>query len=177
MNPFLPDHAPTDETIHRWWNASRIAAIDGAFLALHDHAATVTTLHRPVCLASGKCCHFQEHGHLLAVTGLEAMWVWRKERTTGSRDAVRRAMHGGRCVYLSGTLCSIHENRPSGCRSYFCDRGDGAWQSILSESIHRAIRAIHDEHEVPYLCAEWTWLLNALADADARGVLSSASPP
>ena len=160
-----------------WWTLSADPSIDEALRTLHEHAATVVELHRPVCLASGRCCQFKNHDHLLAVTGLEAAWTWRNAKRDISTAAVATAEQGGVCVYLDGKLCSIHAERPTGCRTYFCDRGEGGWQATLSESLHRSITRLHDEHNVPYLCAEWNWLVKSLSSAHERGVFSKASLP
>ena len=128
-----------------WWRLSADPLIDEALRALHEHAATVVELHRPVCLASGRCCQFKNHDHLLAVTGLEAAWTWRNTQSVISTVAATNAQQQGACAYLDGKLCSIHRERPTGCRTYFCDRGDGTWQSTLSESLHQSIRRSHEE--------------------------------
>lgn len=160
-----------------WWTLAAKPSIDGALRALHEHAATVVEFQRPVCLASGCCCQFKNHDHLLAVTGLEAAWTWRNARRVISVKSAEDAEQQGQCAFLDGKLCSIHGERPTGCRTYFCDRGDGVWQTTLSESLHQSIRALHIEHKIPYLCAEWTWLVKALSLADERGVFSNAPLP
>ena len=161
--------------MHIWWRLAADPLIDEGLRALHEHAATVVELHRPVCLASGRCCQFKNHDHLLAVTGLEAAWTWRNTRRVISTAAATNAQKQGACAFLDGKLCSIHGERPTGCRTYFCDRGDGTWQSTLSESLHQSIRRIHEEREIPYLCAEWTWLIHAFSAADERGVFFKGS--
>lgn len=114
---------------------------------------------------------------MLAVTGLEALWVWQQTSARLSTASAQIAQAIGQCGFLDGKLCSIHPNRPTGCRTYFCDRGDGQWQSSLGESLHQALRALHTEHQLPYLCAEWTWLLTVLARAESRGVFPAVPLP
>lgn len=159
-----------------WWSASALPAVEGALGALHEYAAHVADAQRPVCLSSGKCCNFQSHGHMLVVTGLEALWVWRQAARPLRSSAANAAQAAGVCGYLDGSLCSIHAVRPTGCRSYFCDRGDGQWQSTLSERLHNSITQLHDEHDIPYLYAEWTWLLAHVTRAHEQGVFSEPLP-
>ncbi len=158
----------------RWWSAAATPVVDDALRALHEHAANAVDFHRPVCLASGRCCQFTNHDHLLVATGLEAAWTMRTATRHISVAAAQTAHDQGVCAYLDGKLCSIHTARPTGCRTYFCDRGDGLWQPSLSQSMHRSIQSLHDEQRIPYLCAEWTWLLKSLTGARDRGLLSGA---
>lgn len=159
-----------------WWRASALPEVEGALSALQEYAANVAQAQRPVCLSSGKCCNFRAHGHILVVTGLEALWVWRQTARALTPSTADAARSSGVCPFLSGSLCGIHEVRPTGCRTYFCDRGDGVWQSTLSERMHDSITALHDDHHIPYLYAEWTWLLSEVTQAHARGVFSHPLP-
>lgn len=159
-----------------WWRAATLPAVEGALSALHEYAANVVEAQRPICLSSGKCCNFRGHDHLLVVTGLEALWVWRQTERTLRSSSAEAARSSGVCAFLSGSLCTIHPVRPTGCRTYFCDRGEGLWQSALSERLHESITSLHDEHQIPYLYAEWTWLLAHITQADERGVFSDPLP-
>ncbi len=172
VNPFIPPTPPTRSTLHSWWCASAHPLVDARLRELHSDCANTVAVARPVCLASGKCCHFGAHGHILAVTGLEALWTWREAGRSLSPHAAVTARNAATCPFLDGTHCSIHSARPTGCRTYFCDRGDGRWQSVLSEKLHSAIIDLHNQHAIPYLYAEWTWLVEHIAHAHATGVLS-----
>ena len=65
----------------------------------------------------------------------------------------------GDCPYLRAGMCGEHEERPLGCRIFFCDKGaDGLgadWQSELYEATHRDIIALHEQLGVPYRYLEW----------------------
>ena len=158
-----------------WWRAAHLHDVADAFDALAAHASDVVECHRPVCLASGACCHFGEHGHVLLVTGLEAVLIWRRGARVDQR-AARHSITAERCPHLDGKHCSIHALRPVGCRAYFCDPSAHEWQRALGESMHAAVRRIHDDHSIPYLLAEWTWLLDAVATSDAQGLLRRELP-
>lgn len=174
MNPFIPTTSPTDSALQSWWHASALPAVEGALEALHEYAAHAAETHRPVCLSSGKCCNFRKHEHILVVTGLEALWVWRKTARTLGSSAADAARSAGVCGFLSGSLCTIHSVRPTGCRTYFCDRGEASWQSLLSERLHQSIISLHTEHKLPYLYAEWTWLISQVTRAEEQGIFSGS---
>ena len=159
-----------------WWIAASNPVIVGAFEALAEHSAHVTSRHRPICVASGECCQFARHGHDLFVTGLEAALVTRR---TGPMEPTRarRAWEQSVCAHLSGRSCAIHALRPLGCRTYFCDPRATHWHAELAESVHQQVRELHDAHALPYLFAEWTWLAEAFSSAHARGLLSEAVEP
>ena len=160
-----------------WGRAAAEPAISEALLALHEHAANVAALHRPVCLSSGRCCHFADHGHVLLVTGLEAAWVYQRLAVPTPTEDTSRPSAKGVCAHLKGGQCAIHSIRPLGCRAYFCDAGQGPWQATLAESLHSAVRRLHDEYSVEYLCAEWTWLAAVLEGANERGLLKAGPLP
>ncbi|MSR28151.1 MAG: hypothetical protein EXS03_01055 [Phycisphaerales bacterium] len=166
-----------DRTILSWWRAAGEAPVRDAFEALAEHAATVAQFHRPICLSSGRCCRFKDHGHSLLVTGLEAAWVLRRVRRRVTVAETTSARRNGVCVHLVEGQCSIHATRPLGCRAYYCDSSGGPWQADLAESLHNAVRRLHDDLSIEYLCAEWTYLVEALSQADGRGLLPHGLTP
>lgn len=163
MSHLFPAEFPPTQTIAIWRQISASSMIQSAFEALEIHIADVVSLHRPLCLASGRCCNFREHGHYLMVTGLEAAVTLGRIAQAAQLENAQAAREAGLCPFLASGSCSIHTVRPTGCRSYHCDRQRAAWQDQLSEGVHMAIRNLHDEHAIPYLCAEWTWMVEAFA--------------
>ncbi len=109
------------------------------------------------------------------VSGLEAAFVvMRIDAARAARAAnplrileVHDAKARGDCPYLRAGLCGEHEERPLGCRIYFCDKGaDGRgaeWQSELYEELHAATMALHERLGVPYHYLEWREALAAVA--------------
>ncbi|MFM7480497.1 MAG: YkgJ family cysteine cluster protein [Planctomycetota bacterium] len=171
VHPLIPTEQPTDECIGRWAVAAAGRDVDDCLRALHVHIDDVTEVHRPLCVASGRCCRFGEHGHLLAVTGLEALWTLQRIGRSLHAAEAAHALNRGACAFLGGTMCTIHGVRPTGCRTYHCDITARPWQEPLAESVHAAVRDLHSRMGVPYLLAEWTWLLNAIEQARDRGLL------
>lgn len=69
----------------------------------------------PRCEASGLCCRFEEAGHELFATGLEADYAAALHPEALAPEAT------GRCPYHVQGLCTAREGRALGCRTYFCD--------------------------------------------------------
>lgn len=77
------------------------------------------------CPASGHCCQ-------LRVTG-RSPWLWPTEwwLLVDALAAQGRALPAprldGGCRFLdeAGLRCTVYPSRPSGCRTYFCERGQG----------------------------------------------------
>src|SRR5688500_3389701 len=60
----------------RWKEAARESGVDSALRSLYAdiEAATLPRQPRPRCDQSGRCCHFEEFGHRMYITGLETAW-------------------------------------------------------------------------------------------------------
>jgi Fe-S-cluster containining protein len=69
----------------------------------------------PRCEASGLCCRFEEAGHELFATALEADYAATLHPNAPEPEAT------GRCPYHVKGLCTAREGRALGCRTYFCD--------------------------------------------------------
>jgi Fe-S-cluster containining protein len=145
--------------------------------SIYTQAAAAIAQRKPVCVASGRCCHFEAHGHRLYVTGLEAAYT--VSRATGglsgeaaparagaptiSLPILSAARQAGTCPYLSGTLCTVHEIKPLACRTYYCDPTAQQWQQDLTERLIAQLRALHDRHNLEYRYGEWRDMLALFA--------------
>ncbi len=158
---------PQDELAHaRAW----LAAASNDFLcaeleAVYDEVRRETERVNPVCVASGRCCRFEEYGHRLYVTGLEAAYTLARLPAPLKRDALDAAISGGGCPFQIDNLCSVHTIKPLGCRTYYCDETAQEWQKDLTERMLAKIRAIHDRHALEYRYGEWRGMLGLLLDA------------
>ena len=119
---------------------------------------------RPVCVASGRCCRFEEFGHRLFVTTIELAAFLH-----GARQAVRAPCphtaapwDGTGCPFQVGKLCGVHAIRPFGCRMFFCDATSTQWQNEAYEQFHARLQRLHAELNVPYRYVEWRAALNLL---------------
>ncbi len=153
--------------ITEWRAFSTHPLVEAYFHASRRRIEAVVRTKRPICLASGACCKFEEYGHRMYVTGLEAAFVVARIDAARAQRAqnplhlfeVREAHTRGDCPYLANGHCSEHVERPLGCRIFFCDQqrdsgGDG-WQSDLYESLHAELTALHERLAIPYRYLEW----------------------
>lgn len=114
----------------------------------------------PVCSQSGRCCRFEDYGHRLFVSTLEVARFWQSRVAEGARP--RGPWDGTGCPYQLKGLCSVHPDRPFGCRAYFCDPTSTQWQQEQYERFHCEIRELHERRGVPYAYVEWREALDAL---------------
>jgi Fe-S-cluster containining protein len=144
----------------RWLSAARDPAIAGELEAVYQLVADQIEARAPACWASGRCCNFEQAGHRLYVTGLEAAYtIVRLERPLAGAD-VAAARERGDCPFLSKNLCGVHTIKPLGCRVYFCDRTAQDWQKELSERALELIRSLHERRRIPYRYGEWRAMLD-----------------
>jgi Fe-S-cluster containining protein len=185
LNPAIGD---AEIALGRAWLAmAREARIAAAIDAMQAELMARIDARKPRCDASGRCCNFAKHGHVLFVTGLEAAMTLTRigevreaegleAKTLGVlRDStpgrvvtlaqVGAARDRGDCPFLEGTLCGVHRARPMGCRVYFCDETAQEWQHEQSEWMMEEVRRLHERERIEYRYAEWRWLLEVLARA------------
>ena len=190
--PRDPIDADDADRVRAWREAAARPEVERFFVGARARIAEVVRAERPICLASGACCRFEAYGHRMYLSGLEAAFVVARIDAARARRAadplrvlplgaaeVGRARTRGDCPYLVegayGAFCGEHEERPLGCRIFYCDKGssEGAgrasgdrgdeWQSALYEALHAETLALHDALGVPYRYLEWREALAALA--------------
>lgn len=151
----------TGALVDAWLRAARTPDIAAQIEAIYQMIADQVAVHRPVCVGSGRCCHFRDYGHLLYTTGLEAAHTLARlaQGQELSSDDVERAIERGDCPFLIHEQCSVHTLKPSGCRIYFCDQEADGWQQDLSERVVDQFRRLHERRGIPYRYAEWRSLL------------------
>ncbi len=172
-----------------WIEAASDTEIAAELEAVFEDAAAAIRERGPVCWASGRCCHFEEAGHRLYVTGLEAAYTLvrhgrgeaQREADSGRRltilgadrplrstldlSEIEAARRAGGCPFQAANLCGAHEIKPLGCRLYFCDRTAQQWQHDLHERLLGDIRSLHERRHLPYLYCEWREALSLVAPA------------
>ena len=185
------------KTWSAWRRAVANLVIDRAVRDLYDRLDKQVAARGPVCWVSGRCCQFDTFGHRLYVTGLEVAWVLKRVADQGSTvashdlsvspihnhkvqrrkdtlalvDSNLRLNASGACPFQVNRLCSVHTIRPMGCRIFFCQHGTEQWQHELYERHLGQLRALHDEHSLPYCYMEWRTALR-----EALGAFGLASP-
>lgn len=92
----------------------------------------------PRCDASGRCCRFEEYGHTLFLSNLEADLLL--AQAPAFEPPVTRAF----CPFQKENLCTAREPRPLGCRIYFCDP---AYQERSHEITEKYLRRLKEMSE------------------------------
>lgn len=119
------------------------------------------------CKACGDCCDFLGYDHLLFVTPPELIYLAQKLEVTSLEP-----MESGRCPYQDGTKCRVHAHRFAGCR-IFCCRGDADFQSQVTETALKQLKAICERFQLPYRYAD---LAKALARFSSDTCRPAAEP-
>lgn len=151
-----------DHEIQAWFTAIARPAVRDAIEGIHEEIAEAIRTLKPLCLASGNCCRFEAHGHRLYASGLEVarcVEICRSEGRGITAAQVEAAVQQGNCPWQDGRLCTAREGRPTGCRVYFCDPRASEVVPELAERAHAGIKAIHEEHGIPYVYGEWRAML------------------
>ncbi len=141
--------------------AQQRASLPARIRAVYDEVQRAVDARKPRCDVSGRCCQFEQYGHLLFVTTIE-LAAFALERRAADDPHV---IVGDGCPYQVNRLCTVHDTRPFGCRIYFCDPTAQEWQQSQYEQFHLRIRALHDELAIPYFYVEWRQGLEAIAIA------------
>jgi hypothetical protein len=133
---------------------------------IYTQLAADIAQRRPMCVASGRCCHFERHGHRLYVTTMElAAFVHELNQWPPDRALTEQAVaswSGEGCPFQLQRLCGVHGLRPFGCRIYFCDPTSSLWQQERYEHYHAQLRAAHHDLGVAYYYTEWRRGLESL---------------
>ena len=141
---------------------------------------------KPICVASGECCHFESYGHRLYVTTLELAAFLQDLQTINVTRASRPCGEPGKyshinlmthyaraggpwydanvssCPLQIDGLCSVHAIRPFGCRIFFCDPTATQWQQERYELFHAELKGLHERFGVPYHYVEWRYALGEI---------------
>lgn len=108
-----------------------------------------------VCILRGQCCRFEEAGHELFASALEADYALARHPEPPAPEAP------GRCPFHVRGRCTAREGRPLACRTYFCDRRTSEVLAEAHEHFLARLRAIERECAYPRAYARFPGLLEA----------------
>lgn len=149
-----------------WLDAARNEFLCAELETIYDEVRRETAAQKPVCVASGRCCRFEEYGHRLYVTGFEAAYTLARLPSALTREALDDARAAGGCPFQVENLCKVHTIKPLGCRTYYCDETAQEWQKDLTERMLGKIRALHDRHGLEYRYGEWRGMMGVVMEAN-----------
>jgi hypothetical protein len=121
----------------------------------------------PVCVASGRCCRFKEHGHVLFVSKLEA------DVLLASAPAYEAPVSSDFCPFQKDNLCTAREPRPLGCRIYYCDPNYQETSNQLTEKYLAKLKQLADENVINWQYAPLHVFLNQGRDSALPGSSNS----
>jgi Fe-S-cluster containining protein len=123
-------------------------------LELYRQVDAAVARASPVCVASGRCCRFKEHGHVLFLSSLEA------EVLLADAPSHARPVSPDFCPFQNGNLCTARAVRPLGCRVYYCDPAYQETGNALTEEYHRRLRELAGAHGAAWRYAPLHEFLN-----------------
>lgn len=113
----------------------------------------------PRCEASGRCCRFKEWGHVLFLSGFEA------DLLLDSAPPYTTPVSPDGCPFQVNNLCTAREQRPLGCRIYFCDPAYEQIACTITETALSKLKRLAEEHDLPWRYAPLHVFLNEGASA------------
>ncbi|WP_201750189.1 hypothetical protein [Tautonia marina] len=120
----------------------------------------------PVCLLSGRCCRFQEYGHRLYVSEVEATVL-----LADAPPPSRPLDDGATCPWQDEHgRCGAREARPLGCRVYFCDPNYDGHAELLTERFLARIRLLVETLGLPWNYASLHHHLHAAVSSGRRRI-------
>jgi hypothetical protein len=126
------------------------AAVDAVYAAA-DRAVAAAA---PRCEGSGRCCRFKEYGHTLFISHFEAQILLE------SAPPFSQPVSADGCPFQIEGLCTARNERPLGCRIYFCDPNYQETGNRITEESLTALKRIADEHETGWKYAPLHVFLN-----------------
>jgi len=123
-------------------------------LELYQEVDAEVAAAGPVCIASGKCCRFKEHGHVLFLSNLEA------DVLLSAAPAYETPVSDEFCPFQKVNLCTAREPRPLGCRVYYCDPAYQETGNRITEKYLRRLKVLTEETGINWEYAPLHHFLN-----------------
>ena len=109
-------------------------------LEVYATADRAVSAAAPRCDASGRCCRFTEYGHSLFISQFEA------ELLLETAPAYDTPVTRDGCPFQVDNLCTARNERPLGCRIYFCDPAYQETGNGITEEAIASLKRIADDH-------------------------------
>jgi len=138
-------------------------------LDIYAAVDTAVAAAGPRCDASGRCCRFTEYGHTLFLSQFEA------DILLASAPPFAKPVSRDTCPFQVNNLCTARDERPLGCRIYFCDPSYTQTGNRITEDAVAALKQLADETGAAWRYAPLHVFLND-SDRPHDGVASSMTP-
>jgi hypothetical protein len=124
----------------------------------------------PICQVSGRCCRFEEYGHTLFLSGVEADYL-----VSRAPKPARPLDEGRTCPWQDDRgRCTARDARPLGCRVFFCDPTYQDAAPELSEEFLARLKRLAERHDRPW---DYAPLHRHLQDRFPPGPLEERAEP
>ncbi|CAN5486495.1 hypothetical protein BH11PLA2_BH11PLA2_34290 [soil metagenome] len=137
-------------------------------LAVYAEVDAAIAAAKPRCDASGRCCRFTEYGHTLFLSQFEA------DILLETAPAYTKPVTRDGCPFQVDNLCTARDERPLGCRIYFCDPAFQEPQQKITEDAIAKLKAIANEFDTGWKYAPLHVFLN---DANRPAVPVAEAAP
>jgi len=124
----------------------------------------------PRCEASGRCCRFTEWGHVLFLSHLELAVL------LDGAPAYTKPVGPDGCPFQVQKLCTAREQRPLGCRVYFCDPAYQERAGEITEKYLGQLKELARAHDLGWQYAPLHVWLNAYEPPPAPAATPAATP-
>lgn len=108
-------------------------------LAVYAEVDAAVAVARPRCDASGRCCRFTEYGHTLFLSQFEA------DILLETAPPFTKPVARDGCPFQVDNLCTARNERPIGCRIYFCDKEFQEQQGPITERAVAELKRLAEE--------------------------------
>jgi Fe-S-cluster containining protein len=125
-------------------------------LAVYAEVDRAVAAAGPRCDASGRCCRFAEYGHTLFLSHFEA------ELLLESAPPYATPVSADGCPFQVNNLCTAREQRPLGCRIYFCDSAYQDRQGEITEAAVASLKRLASEFDTGWRYAPLHVFLNEI---------------
>ncbi|GAG33488.1 unnamed protein product [marine sediment metagenome] len=114
------------------------------------------------CRACGECCCFQEHGHELLCSEVEAEYL-----VTGAQ--LPEVITDEVCPFLDDRRCTRRQRRTLACRTYFCDAAAEEKMTALTELWTDRLKRLHEHFDIGWKYARLSEHLNRRKTVREKG--------
>lgn len=124
-----------------------------AMTQLYSDLAAETAALDVTCDGCGRCCRFDEAGHIVYASGLERRYLAEKALPPPDSPAGAPAdllAKGLRCPYQVAEICLARDGRALGCRLYFCRWPDPEAEEVFYRKWHDRLKRLHYKLDEPW---------------------------
>lgn len=152
----------TDPAAGEWFDRVR---------RLYDEVEEEIRPHQSLCILRGKCCDFRRCDHRLYASTIEVAFAAESLRRRG--EALPEA-DPDLCPFWRSGRCEARDERPLGCRTYFCDPSWVGRGEEIYERFFRRLRQLERDAGFEPRYSLWVEAIRDPRVAEPRGATAAA---